>query len=55
VGEKNLAQVSALSIRAALDFFTQLPLTPQEELISHQVLKEIRERLTFLVNVGLDT
>jgi len=54
VGEQNIAQVAALSIRRAMDFFASLPLSARDEQIARQVLKEIRERLSFLVNVGLD-
>jgi excinuclease ABC subunit A len=51
---KNIAQVAALSIRKAMDSFDELPLTARERRIARQVLKEIRTRLGFLLNVGLD-
>ncbi len=51
---KNIAQVAALSIRKAIHFFDELPLTDREQRIARQVLKEIRTRLGFLLNVGLD-
>jgi excinuclease ABC subunit A len=54
VGEKNICDVTALAITDALDFFGALRLTTKEEEIARRILKEIRERLTFLVNVGLD-
>ena len=54
VGEKNIAEVAALSIRKAMDFFEELPLTDRQQRIARQVLKEIRTRLGFLLNVGLD-
>ncbi|MFB3880429.1 MAG: excinuclease ABC subunit UvrA [Armatimonadota bacterium] len=54
VGDKNIAEVAALSIRKSMDFFTDLALTPRQEQIARQVLKEIRTRLGFLLNVGLD-
>ena len=54
VGDKNIMAVTELSIKECLDFFEDLSLTPREELIAAQVLKEIKERLGFLVNVGLD-
>ncbi|MFB3880022.1 MAG: excinuclease ABC subunit UvrA [Armatimonadota bacterium] len=54
VGDQNIAQVAALSIRKAMAFFTDLPLTDRQEKIARQVLKEIRTRLGFLLNVGLD-
>ncbi len=53
-GGKDIAQVTALSIREALRFFETLPLTEREEVIARQILKEIRARLAFLVDVGLD-
>ncbi len=54
VGGRNIAEVTALTVRQSLEFFEQLRLSEREELIAHQVLKEIRSRLGFLVNVGLD-
>ncbi len=54
VAQKSISQVSALSIRQALDFFQTLTLTEKERLISAQIIKEIASRLRFLVNVGLD-
>src|SRR5256885_9605674 len=46
--------VSALSISASIAFFDQLALTEREQLIARQILKEIRERLQFMIDVGLD-
>jgi excinuclease ABC subunit A len=54
VAEHNICQVTALSIKEALAFFTDLPLSEKEGEIARRILKEIRERLNFLVNVGLD-
>ena len=54
VGEKNIMEVTEFTISEALDFFSGLSLTEREKLIARQILKEIRERLSFLVNVGLD-
>ncbi|MBI4092382.1 MAG: excinuclease ABC subunit UvrA [Candidatus Kerfeldbacteria bacterium] len=64
VGEKNLAEITAQSIGQAMKFFTDLGspkakdpglrLTERDRKISHQILKEIRNRLQFLHNVGLD-
>ncbi|HMN01184.1 MAG TPA: excinuclease ABC subunit UvrA [Geobacter anodireducens] len=54
VAERDIRQVTALSIKDALEFFASLTLTPKEEEIARRILKEIRERLHFLVNVGLD-
>ncbi len=54
VGERNICQVTALSIRDCLDFFANLHLSAKQSEIARRILKEIRERLNFLVNVGLD-
>jgi excinuclease ABC subunit A len=54
VGGRNICQVTALSIIDALAFFEELSLTEKEAEIARRILKEIRERLNFLVNVGLD-
>ncbi|HXT66745.1 MAG TPA: ABC-ATPase UvrA, partial [Nitrospiraceae bacterium] len=54
VASQSIAQVTHLSVRAAADFFNSLTFTERELVIAHRILKEIRERLGFLVNVGLD-
>ena len=54
VADKNIAEITAMSIGELQQFMEQLVLTPQQELIGHQILKEIRARLRFLVNVGLE-
>jgi excinuclease ABC subunit A len=54
VGGKNIHEVTGLTIREASTFIRNLTLTPREEQIARQVLKEIDGRLGFLVNVGLD-
>ncbi len=54
VGERSIMDISALSIRECHNFFVGLELSDRDTLIAHQVLKEIRERLGFLNNVGLD-
>src|SRR5690606_10204880 len=56
VGGRNIVEVCALPIRQALEFVENLEqqLTERERTIARQVLKEIRSRLGFLVNVGLD-
>ena len=54
VNDKNINEVCALSVAKAMEFFDGLTLTEKEQKIAAQVLKEIRERLHFLVNVGLD-
>ena len=50
----SIAEVTSLSVRTAADFFLSLKFTDRELVIAHRILKEIRERLGFLVNVGLD-
>ncbi|OOR98585.1 excinuclease ABC subunit A [Haemophilus paracuniculus] len=54
VEKTNLPTVSEKSIGEALDFFNSLNLTGQKAQIAEKILKEIRERLQFLVNVGLN-
>ena len=54
VGGQNIQQVTSLSIKDSLTFFNTLSLSEKEEDIARRILKEIRERLNFLVNVGLD-
>lgn len=54
VGGLNIDEVTRLSVSEALTFFENLELTERELMIARQVLKEIRARLGFLVNVGLD-
>lgn len=52
--KKSIAEVTSLSVRAAAEFFHSLTFSDRELVIAHRILKEIRERLGFLVNVGLD-
>ena len=54
VGAKNIHEMTGLTIREVGDLFQNLSLTSREEQIARQVLKEIVNRLGFLVNVGLD-
>ncbi|MDR2524990.1 MAG: excinuclease ABC subunit UvrA [Oscillospiraceae bacterium] len=54
VGGLNISQSTQFSIVKALEFFQTLQLTPREEMIAHEILKEINERLTFLRSVGLE-
>ena len=54
VATQSIAEVTHLSVRAAADFFSSVKFTERELVIAHRILKEIRERLGFLVNVGLD-
>ncbi len=51
---KSIHDITRLSIGAAQKFFETLPLSEREQHIVHQIMKEIRERLSFLVGVGLD-
>lgn len=54
VGDKNIAEVSDLSIEDALDHFENLAFGPEKAMIAKPVLKEINDRLRFLNNVGLN-
>jgi len=54
IGRKSIAEVTRLSVRGAADYFGSLKLNERESFIAQRILKEIRERLGFLVNVGLD-
>jgi len=54
IADLSIAQVTQKSVREALDFFSHLRLSEKELHVARQILKEIRERLGFLVNVGLD-
>jgi excinuclease ABC subunit A len=50
----NICQATALTVRGAKDFFSNLTLTPMQEEIAGQILHEVRQRLTFLDAVGLE-
>lgn len=54
VGGMNIAELCDLSVSDAYDFFEKLELSDREKLIGAQILKEIKSRLGFLINVGLD-
>ena len=54
VGGKNIAEISEMSIRDCYGFMDSLRLSEKEQLIGAQIIKEIKERLGFLINVGLD-
>ncbi|PKL11217.1 MAG: excinuclease ABC subunit UvrA [Spirochaetae bacterium HGW-Spirochaetae-4] len=54
VGGMNIVQVTSMSVKESVAFFHGLQLTDTQNEISKQILKEIKARLTFLVNVGLD-
>ncbi|MBV8602968.1 MAG: excinuclease ABC subunit UvrA, partial [Candidatus Eremiobacteraeota bacterium] len=53
VGGQNITALTTISVERAETFFRELPLSEREELIAHQILKEVRARLGFLTNVGL--
>jgi len=54
VKDLNIAELTGLSIKKTKQFFSKLKLSLREQQIAKQILKEIRERLGFLVDVGLD-
>lgn len=54
VGGLNISQFTQLSVSAALEFLDNLRLTEREQMIAAQIFKEIKERLGFLQNVGLE-
>src|ERR1700716_3061416 len=54
VADRNLAEVCGLSVSGAINFFEGLPLTEREQLIARGIMKEIRERLEFMIDVGLE-
>ncbi|WP_418873891.1 excinuclease ABC subunit UvrA, partial [Waltera sp.] len=54
VGDKNIYEATNMSITKFRDFLDGLTLTPMQEAIGSQILKEIRARVTFLIDVGLD-
>ncbi|MBO4981361.1 MAG: excinuclease ABC subunit UvrA [Lachnospiraceae bacterium] len=54
VCDKNIFEVTSLSVRDLQDFLENMTLTDQQQFIGRQILKEIRARVSFLVDVGLD-
>ncbi len=54
VNSMNIMDICFLSIKEALKFFSNLELTEKQEFIAKDILKEIKERLSFMINVGLD-
>ncbi|MBQ7447611.1 MAG: excinuclease ABC subunit UvrA, partial [Eubacterium sp.] len=54
IADKNIYEITSMSVRDLYDFLQDLPLTKQQQLIGAQVLKEIRSRVSFLKEVGLD-
>jgi excinuclease ABC subunit A len=53
VGERSINEFTQMSVKRALGFLDELGLTETEQLIGHRIVKEIRERLTFLDDVGV--
>ena len=53
IGSRSINEFTRMSVTRSLAFLDELGLTPTEELIGHRIVKEIRERLTFLDNVGV--
>ena len=54
VGDKNFHEITSMNIRKLYEFLQNLELTKQQHLIGDQILKEIRARIKFLIDVGLD-
>lgn len=54
VGGINISEFSNMAVREALDFMSKLVLSEKQQMIAHQIIKEINNRLSFLVDVGLD-
>ncbi|MBI1937258.1 MAG: excinuclease ABC subunit UvrA [Ignavibacteriales bacterium] len=54
INELNISEVTSLSIEKAVKYFASLKFVDREEIIARQILKEIKSRLEFLLNVGLD-
>lgn len=54
IGGKNIAEVVSMNVREAMEWFSDLSLSGRESLIATSILKEIRERLRFLMDVGLE-
>jgi len=54
INGKNIMELCFVSVKESLKFFEELELTPKQETIAKEILKEIRERLNFMINVGLD-
>ncbi|MDO9547932.1 MAG: excinuclease ABC subunit UvrA, partial [Candidatus Marinimicrobia bacterium] len=54
VGDLSISELTSKSVTQLKTFFDGLALSPTEELIAHQIFKEIRERIDFLVNVGVE-
>ena len=54
INEKNIDDVSGMSVLDAKNFFDNIELSDREQIIAHQILKEINARISFLIDVGLE-
>ena len=54
IGNKSISEVTHLSVKQLLEFISNLKLNEKEQTIAKQILKEIKARVNFLINVGLD-
>ncbi|MCR5785356.1 MAG: excinuclease ABC subunit UvrA [Eubacterium sp.] len=54
VGDKNIYEITSLSVKRLKDYMDELELTKQQQLIGSEIIKEIKARVGFLVDVGLD-
>jgi len=54
INKRNISEFTRSTVKESLSFLEHLPLTPKQKEIGQQILKELRERLNFLMNVGLD-
>lgn len=54
VGGKNIYELSSMPVSGLLEFMDHIELTEKEKIIADQILKEVKSRLSFLVNVGLE-
>ena len=52
--QRNIDQVSHMSVQQAMDFFARVRLDETEQQIAAQILKEVRDRLSFMASVGLE-
>ncbi len=54
ISSKNISDITKMAVKDSYNFFNELTLTPREILISERLLKEVKARLKFLIDVGLD-
>ncbi len=54
VNNKSIIELTAVSVTEALEFYENIKLTEKQQQIASEILKEIKERLSFMINVGLD-